>query len=231
MPLAEDARNPPPETRVGPLSGAERGCEFVLRWISVPTKAPRSGEVTASAATTLAERHSRPLRLLQVARLETELAVAGLLLIAAHVVDDNFLQPQPGMSPADHLTSGLVPAAVLVGAAVAYPLLRAGGRATLALVFGVLGVVIGATEPVWYGSRGGLSADDYTGIAAADGGVVPVGVGAATLWRTRRRDDRLFLRYGRRLLIVVGAGLALFFVIFPLSLSYAFTHVARSTTA
>jgi hypothetical protein len=189
------------------------------------------GEVTASASTTLAERHSGPLRLLQVARLETELAVAGLLLIAAHVIDDNFLQPQPGMSPADHLTSGLVPPAVLVGAAIAYPRLRAGGRATLALVFGLLGMVIGATEPVWYGSRVGLAADDYTGIAAVAGGLVLAGVGAATLWRTRRRDDRLFLRYGRRILIAVGAGLALFFVIFPLSLSYVFTHVARSTTA
>jgi len=186
--------------------------------------------VSTSAAASLSERH-RSLQFVRAARVETKLAVASLIVISVHVVDDNFLQPQAGISPADHLTSGLVPAAALVGSAVAYPRLRAGGRATLALAFGVVGMVIGATEPVWYGSRGGLSTDDYTGIAAVAGGLVLVGVGAATLWRTRRRDDRLFFRYGRRLLIAVGAGLGLFFVIFPLSLSYAFTHVARSTTA
>ena len=31
------------------------------------------------------------------------------------MVDDNFLQPQPGTSASDHLTSGLVPVAILLG--------------------------------------------------------------------------------------------------------------------
>jgi len=38
----------------------------------------------------------------------------ALALIAVHIVDDNFLQPQPGMSAGDHLVSGLVPLAVLL---------------------------------------------------------------------------------------------------------------------
>jgi hypothetical protein len=37
----------------------------------------------------------------------------GVALIALHVLDDNYLQPQPGTSPGDHLVSGLVPLAVL----------------------------------------------------------------------------------------------------------------------
>jgi hypothetical protein len=41
-------------------------------------------------------------------------------LIAIHVVGDNLLQPEPGTSAADHLVSGLVPLACLLGAALAY---------------------------------------------------------------------------------------------------------------
>ena len=48
-------------------------------------------------------------------RLASEPAVAAssLALVALHVVDDNFLQPQPGTSAGDHLVSGLVPLGVL----------------------------------------------------------------------------------------------------------------------
>jgi uncharacterized protein len=186
--------------------------------------------MSATVAPALTKRRL-PFRLARAASLEANLAVAGLALIILHVVDDNFLEPQPGTSPADHLVSGLVPAAVLAGAAASYPRLRAGGRATLALLLGLFGIVIGAAEPVWYASRGGLSGDDYTGMVAVAAGVLLIGVGAATLWQTRRRDDPLVLRYGRRLLIAVGTGLVMFCVIFPLSLSYVFTHVARGTTA
>jgi len=33
--------------------------------------------------------------------------------VGLHIVDDNFLQPEPGTSAGDHLASGLVPIAVL----------------------------------------------------------------------------------------------------------------------
>ena len=42
-------------------------------------------------------------------------------LIALHVLDDSFIQPEPGTSAGDHLVSGLVPFALLVGAVIAYP--------------------------------------------------------------------------------------------------------------
>ena len=60
---------------------------------------------------------------------ESRLARGALAVVALHVADDNFLQPQPGTSAADHLVSGLVPLAVLALAAWAYPRLRAGFRA------------------------------------------------------------------------------------------------------
>jgi uncharacterized protein len=161
---------------------------------------------------------------------ETKLAVGGLVGIAVHVVDDNFVQPPPGTSAGDHLVSGLVPLAALGFVAAAYPRLRAGFRAALALFFGVLGIVIGGIEPAYYGPKEGLSGDDYTSLLALAGGVVLIAVGAVTLWRSRRRDDRHAWRYTRRFLLGIAALLVAFFVIFPLSLSYGFTHVARTKT-
>jgi hypothetical protein len=46
-----------------------------------------------------------------------------------HVLDDNFVQPQPGTSAGDHVVSGLVRLAVLGLAMWAYPRLRGGRRA------------------------------------------------------------------------------------------------------
>ena len=76
----------------------------------------------------------------------------------------------------------------------------------------------------------GLSGDDYTGLLALAGGVVLLAVGAVRLWRSRRREDRLARRYGRRLLLTFAAALVVAFILFPLSLSYGLTHVARTPT-
>src|SRR5205823_14220910 len=144
-----------------------------------------------------------------------------------HVLDDNFVQPQPGTSAGDHLVSGLVPAGVLIGAVAAYPHLRAGLRAALALTLGILGITIGAGEAGYYSLQVGPSGDDYTGLLAIPAGALLVGIGATTLWRTRRRDDSLPRRYLRRLLILLAAAVVFVFFLFPLSLSYVFTHVSR----
>ena len=56
------------------------------------------------------------------------MARVALGLIALHVVDDAFLQPEPGTSASDHLVSGLVPLALLAWVAVAYGHARAGVR-------------------------------------------------------------------------------------------------------
>ena len=80
---------------------------------------------------------------------ETLIFLIGLALIALHVLDDNFVQPQPGTSPGDHLVSGLVPLAVLGLAAWAYPRLRGGRRGALSLFLGVLGIAAGA-EAIHY---------------------------------------------------------------------------------
>jgi hypothetical protein len=162
------------------------------------------------------------------ARVATErgLATGALAVVALHVVDDSFLQPQPGTSAGDHVVSGLVPLAVLALAAWAYPRLRAGLRAVIALTLGLFGIVAGV-EAGYYTTKSGPSGDDFTGLLAIAAGVLLIGVGAMTLWRTRRRDDRLRRRYLRRSLLLVG-GLAVAYVaLVPFYISYVFTHVAR----
>jgi fermentation-respiration switch protein FrsA (DUF1100 family) len=58
---------------------------------------------------------------------------------------------------------------------------------------------------------------------------VLLGIGAVTLWRSRRRDDRLWWRYGRRALLAFGAAVVATVVLFPLAISYVVTHASRAT--
>jgi uncharacterized protein len=154
----------------------------------------------------------------------------AIAVIALHVLDDSFLQPQPGTSAGDHLVSGLVPLAGLALAAWAYPRLREGAQGALALVLGPFGLVAGA-EALHYMRNGGLSGDDYTGLLAIPAGLVLLGIGAVALWRSRRLGDRLAWRYGRRALLVAGAFFALVWAVGPLVLGYGFTHIARARQA
>jgi fermentation-respiration switch protein FrsA (DUF1100 family) len=165
------------------------------------------------------------------AETETKVAVSAFAAIALHVLDDTVFQPEPGTSAADHLVSGLVPVALLVGAAVLYPRVRPGLRAVLAIVLGLLALPIGATEAIYYGPDEGLSGDDFTGLLAAAAGIVLAGLGIRTAWRSRKRGGSRAWRYGRRALIALAALLTASFVLFPLGLSYGFTHVARLKTA
>ena len=75
------------------------------------------------------------------------IAGLGIGVLALHVIDDSFLQPQPGTSAGDHLAGGLVPLALIAAAAFAYPRVRAGVRGTLALFFGLLALIMGRRRP------------------------------------------------------------------------------------
>ena len=66
--------------------------------------------------------------------------------VILHTADDNFLQPNHGVSPADHLLSGLAPLVALVVAAWAYPRVRDGARALIAFATALTGLVVGLVE-------------------------------------------------------------------------------------
>jgi MYXO-CTERM domain-containing protein len=151
----------------------------------------------------------------------------AVLAIAVHVVDDNFVQPQPGTSAGDHLVSGLVPLAVLGLAAWAYPRLAGGWRGAMSLGFGVLGIAAGF-EAVHYTNTVGPSGDDFTGLLTIPAGLLLLGLGAVTLWRTRRTEGGLAWRYARRVLLAAGGVVAAYAVLLPIGLAYVTTHVGRS---
>ncbi|HJY46566.1 MAG TPA: alpha/beta fold hydrolase [Propionibacteriaceae bacterium] len=147
-------------------------------------------------------------------------------LITLHVIDDNFLQPEPGMSAADHPVSGLVPLACLLIAAAAYPRLRPGLRAILCTVVGLFGITTGV-EGWYYAIQVGPSRDDYTGIIASLAGLALLVIAGITLWRSRRLDDPLWRRYLRRGLTTVITLMVLLEVAYPLAVAYGGTHLAR----
>jgi fermentation-respiration switch protein FrsA (DUF1100 family) len=154
------------------------------------------------------------------------IARIALAVIALHVVDDSFVQPEPGTSAGDHVVGGLVPLVVLGLAGWGYPQLRAGLRATIALLLGIFGVVVGI-EGAYSTVKNAPSGDDFTGLLAIPAGVVLIGLAVVTLWTSRKRGGSRVRRYGRRALLAVGGVLVAYVIVLPFYLSYVFTHVAR----
>ena len=138
--------------------------------------------------------------------IRTEYGVVSIALAAVglHVVDDNYLQPAPGTSAGEHLTSGLVPLAILASVAALYPRLRAGLRATTAATLGAIGIALGAPG-VYYVLDGSASGDHYTGLLAIPAGLALLATGPVTLWKARRTGGSRRRRYLRRSL-TAGVG-------------------------
>lgn len=170
-------------------------------------------------------------RAARFARTEQGIVTIALGAIALHIADDNFLQPEPGTSPFDHLASGLIPIGVLAGVAALYPRLRAGVRAALALTFGVLGITFGIPSAYWL-LEGEASGDHYTtGVLTIVAGAVLIGTGVVVLWRSRRSygcRQRTVLRRALTTAVGVVAAVAVFLlVVFPVGFAYTYTHTGR----
>ena len=136
------------------------------------------------------------------------------------------LRPPRARDPAvDHLVSGLVPLAVAGALAWAYPRLRAGARASVAIVCGVLAAVAGVSDGLRHVAVDRLSGDDVTVILAGVVGLALAIDGVGRLWRSRRSEGRV---WARRFALAVAAALATFFVVLPVCLAIVATHKARS---
>ena len=161
--------------------------------------------------------------------LRTEVGVVRLALgvLALHVVDDSYLQPEPGVSPADHFASGLIPVLVLALAGGLYPRLRAGLRAMAAATLGALGIAFGIPG-AYYLSKGAAAGDDYTGLVALAAGVVLLLSAPVTLWRSRQSGGSRRRRYLRRAARGAAAPVVtlalIWFVVFPIGFPYIYTH-------
>ncbi len=164
-------------------------------------------------------------------RSETALVRLALGAVALHLLDDSYLQPEPGTSAGEHLASGLVPVTVLAAVAWFYPRVRAGFRAALAMTFGAIGVTTGIPG-AYYLSQGSASGDDYTGLIALAAAALLVLAGPVILWKARLSYENRRRRYVRRSLKAAGGlGLAVaiaWIVVFPVGASYLFTHTGRT---
>jgi dienelactone hydrolase len=155
--------------------------------------------------------------------------VVGAALVALHVVDDSFLQPASGTSAADHLASGLVPLVVLTLGAWCYPRLRPGWRALIAIPFGAIAVIAGATGAGYHAVKVGPSGTDFTGLLVLPAGLLLVALGLVVLWRSRRLDDRKRWRYPRRALETVLVPIVAFYVVLPVGLGWFASHAIDPT--
>ena len=156
------------------------------------------------------------------------IARAALAVIALAVLDDAFMHREPGTSIADHLASGLVPAAVALALAVVYPGRRPGVRALIALVCGSLAIVAGIVDGLRHILIDRVAGDDLTAVLALVAGAILIMLGTAVLWTSRRRDEPLRRRYGRRALITIAALVSAYFVVLPVAIAIVVNHKARA---
>jgi pimeloyl-ACP methyl ester carboxylesterase len=165
-------------------------------------------------------------------RRESTVFLVAVGLLGLHVLDDNFLQPEPGTARLDHLASGLVPLAVLALTAIAYPHLRAGLRAWLSMTVGALALFVGASG-AYHLLDGRVAGDDVTGMMCIVAGIALIAAGPVILWRSRRGGTRR-RRYVRRALLAVAAAAiayATFWVVLiPIGFSYAYVHIGQGAT-
>ena len=132
------------------------------------------------------------------------------------------------MSATDHLAGGLVQLGLVVAAAWAYPRVRAGARAALALLFGFFGVLAG-TEALYYTFADSPSGDDFTGLLSL----------ARRLRPARDRRRHALAGTAQRTTAAAagtsgvassspGASLLVGVVLFPTAIAYVVTHTARA---
>lgn len=183
---------------------------------------------STSRAATAAAREGR-----RVGRRELWVFLAAVGAIALHVVDDNYLQPEPGTSAGAHLASGLVPLFFLGLVALLYPRLRAGARAYVSMTLGVLAVIVGVPG-AYHVAKGIAAGDDFTGLLCIVAGLVLVGMGPVLLWRSRKPGPTRGRMILRRALLAVGA-IAIAYVTFwlvflSIGFPYAYTHVGQTAT-
>ena len=137
------------------------------------TRTDRSGTTTTTARGPDAPGRSRSYRRHpHAAGSERAVVVICVAVIAVHVLDDNFVQLEPATTASGHLVSGLVPVLLLAATAAAYPRIRAGGRAVVAMTLGALGVVVGIPA-AYFLRNGGIQGDHYTGLLAGIAGARP----------------------------------------------------------
>ena len=155
-------------------------------------------------------------------------------VVGLHIVDDNFLQPEPGTSPGDHLASGLIPDRGTGGyRGWIYPRLRAGAAGDHGDDPWRARHHRWRAQAVYYLLDGSASGDHFTGLLAIVAGVAlpscshPSRSGRHGA-RTEAGDDATFAAAHRRWRRRSCAWAIVWFLVFPIGFAYIYTHTGRA---
>lgn len=96
---------------------------------------------------------------------ETLLFRGATALVLLHALDDAFLNRQPGVPVGQHALAAVIALVVGIAAIVAFPRLRPGLRAGIALVFGVFALVNSVLHVVHI-AVDDVAGSDVTGVLA-----------------------------------------------------------------
>jgi dienelactone hydrolase len=158
---------------------------------------------------------------------ECRIFTVAVALAVLHALDDAFLGRQAGVGLGQHALAGLI--SLLAGAAgiAAFPRLRPGLRATLALGFGVPALVNGAMHAAHI-TFDAPADSDLTGVLALGAGIVLIALGA-TLPLRRRHELTTTAKQrwaSRALALPGGIAVAALFVV-PVAMAVFETHKPR----
>jgi uncharacterized protein len=149
--------------------------------------------------------------------------VACIVAVIVYLVLVYFVFVRPGVRREDHVLAVLLPAAILALSAELYPRLPAGLRASLALFFGVIGLVTGAVQMTRWRVEG-VSASAVCGLLPLVAGVVLVALGLWLAWTSRKRGGPLWWTVLRRALIALVALFVVYWFVLPISLAIVATE-------
>ena len=149
--------------------------------------------------------------------------VACVIAVLVYLVLVYFVFVRPGVSRVDHVLAVVIPAAILALSAELYPRLPAGLRASLMLVFGVIGLVTGGVHMRRLRVEG-MSASALCGLLPLAAGAVLVVLGVWLAWTSRKRGGPLWWKVLRRALIAVAALFVVYWIVLPVSLAIVATE-------
>jgi uncharacterized protein len=145
-------------------------------------------------------------------------------VLAVHTLVDTVVAPERGTAWSDHVAPALVPLALLAGATAAYPRLRAGARAALAALAGVLALE-GFGLALADMARTFDRASDWTGILLGPAGAASLAIAVSLLWRARRPGRWRFLR---RAGVAAAGVVCAYWLVVPVAMALYATHRPRA---
>ncbi len=158
---------------------------------------------------------------------EAVLFTAAAAVGVVHALDDAVVHRGPGVGAGEFVLTALVAVVAWVAGSAAFPRLRPGLRAALALTVGALALANGGAHVLHIASVG-VAGADVTGLLATAAGLVLLGLAIAIPWRHRGAGGTpARRRWATRALVSVTAFLGVALVVLPMGMGIVSAHKGR----